>query len=101
MWAWRYKPGIEKIQSCAYWHKDGVAHYAETESDFPFSVNPGDAVVIEIRKAGKNWFVDFIAADGLLKKPVTAKGTPIRPIGLWFGGNNPAPQEMTIFINKK
>lgn len=100
MWAWRYKPVFDRIQLCAYWHENGVAHYAETENDFPFACNPGEEITISIRKAGKDWFVDFRAHDGYFQKPVTAKGTPIRPIGVYFGGNRPAPQDIEIFIHK-
>jgi len=100
MWAWRWRPEIQRIELCAYWHRDGVAHYAETENDFPFACNPGEEITISIRKAGGDWFVDFRAADGFFQKPTTAKGSPLRVIGLWFGGNRPAPQEMSIILSK-
>ena len=101
MWAWRWSPAIGRIQLCAYWHKGGKAFYAETENDFPFAVALVEDLVIRIFKTGKVWAVQFTAANGTFSRITTATGTPVRPIGLWFGGNRPAPKEMSIFLDRK
>lgn len=100
MWAWRYLPHIFRMQLCAYWHVDGKAHYAETEGDSPFALEPGQPVTIELYKENGVWIVSFKSEGGYLRKETTAKGCPIRPIGLWFGGNKPAPKQMDILLSK-
>jgi len=100
MWAWRWNPTLQRIQLCAYWHVKGQAFYAETQNDFPFAVALEQEFTVRIYKPGVFWHVMFQTIDGTKIIETSAQGRPIRPIGLWFGGNQPAPQAMTVFIEK-
>jgi len=99
MWAWRYAPEIRKMELSAYWHEKGKAHYAETENFEPVIVDFNEEIEVRIYKPGVHWFVDFTRKNGSLYSVNTEmKGWPIRPIGLYFGGNKPAPKDMEVSI---
>lgn len=99
MWAWRYAPETRKLELSAYWHENGETHYAETENSAPVIVGFNEEIEIRIYKPGVHWYVDFTRKNGSLYSVQTGlKGWPIRPIGLYFGGNNVAPKGMDVSV---
>ena len=101
MWAWRWNPVQQRIQLCAYWHRDGKAYFAEnTDDNLPFAVRLGQEFIVRVYKQGVTWFVSFKTYDGFKTVETTVRGNPVRPIGLWFGGNNLATKAMTVWIEK-
>lgn len=112
MWAWRYNPALELVEMSMYAHVDGLRWVARNE------LRPSEGEVLNRVAIGENarislkidWDecnydmnIQVVGEDesypGII--PFTHDKHTGRTIGAWFGGNNPAPNKMSIYIERK
>lgn len=110
MWSWRYNPLTQLIEVGLYAHVDGKA----LKFGKPLaSVAIGDAVEINlsVNYEGKYYFMEFIAYRGTQiaelmeatrenRVDFTHKKCLVREINPWFGGQQKAPQRMSIQVDR-
>ena len=106
MWAWRYNPGTDKIELGLYCHVDGRREIAidVRGRQALLSVAIGEIVTVELEVEDSAYAMRF---DCLSSETVTAaipfthRKKTIRTINPWFGGNNPAPHTMNLYLHRK
>jgi hypothetical protein len=108
MWAWRYNPQVDQIELCGYWHNAGIRYIGEGPELWQMRVNFGERVKVRIYRQGQSWRVKFTRLD-VDKEPMESveagqviyTGKYGYRIGLWFGGNLPAPTDMEVWYDFK
>lgn len=109
MWAFRYDPELDLIDLTAYCHVDGkrVIYKDILSSEIISKVMIGDDIDIVLvfdyfQKVYKFSFQvvgnPYKATCGI---PFKHGKKLIRTIAAWFGGNNPAPQRIDLFLNRE
>lgn len=107
MWAWRNTPSVSGIELAAYFHKDGKTVIGDEFGIVAMVCNFGERVKIQVWRAFKSWRVTFVKLD------VDGNGIEYAEqqldfgkahelgyrVGLWFGGNQPAPQKMQVWVD--
>ena len=97
MWAWRYNPFANSFEFTGYVHGKSGAVVKEDKNFF--SAAPGEPVGITVMVNPDH--VTFMFQGTLEGKtivlPIDFKpGRLGRGIGAWFGGNNPAPKNLSF-----
>lgn len=91
---WSYNPKTEKATYCAYYYRDGK-HYVETMGELA----KGDTHTVYIEVLKDSYTV--VTADKVLTIPRTSKWWgPRYFLFPYFGGQQVAPKEFKIKINK-
>ena len=106
MWSWRYNPVTDNIELGMYCHVDGKRVIVKAhKSEAMQTVKIGEAVRIRLTIARnlKAYGMEFNTATNAAgaSVPFTHSKKTARTIGAWFGGNNPAPHTMNIYILRK
>lgn len=106
LWGWRHTPGAG-IDLTGYFHENGERQIGIPEQLVAMTVQPGERVFIEVWRAFFTWKVTFVRlnADGEGIAFAEHERTFKRSfalgyrVGLWFGGNQPAPQGMQVWAD--
>lgn len=112
MWAWRYNPALELVELAMYAHVDGLRWVARnelrpSEGEILNRIAIGETARISLKVDYEEGNYDMniqVVGDnesypGII--PFTHEKEIARTIGVWFGGNNPAPNKMDLFIERK
>ena len=93
---WAYNPDTGRVDLSAYCYHSGVRAIAPLLS---VAIGEPATVSIEMRGAGDVWLTARVGAAGgqWVLRPVLGRWG-LR-LGLFFGGNNPAPHEMAIGLD--
>ncbi len=105
MWGWRWNPTIDLFEITGYFHRDNKALYAENNfGGKTFKVTVGEYFYVR--------FIKNIAGDDFYRVIIHNKNNTKyltyevqydqlkccdRNIGSWFGGNQSAPNTISIF----
>lgn len=106
MWAWRHTPGVG-IELSGYFHEAGQTYIGMPGELAAMVVQPGDKVKIQVWRAFDTWKVTFVKLDAQgngidyaeHEKMFSRYHKTGYRIGLWFGGNQPAPNEMQVWVD--
>ena len=109
MWAWRYNLKSDKIDLTLYVNRGGKHEIGEGDKLVLLSVPIAqNARIVLTYSGGGNWSLTVAHRD--VEGRVVDIGTMYTNIktptilwrlGLWFGGNQPAPQEMQVWVDFK
>lgn len=108
MWAWRHTPGVG-IELAGYFHENGKTYIGMPGEMVAMVAQPGDRVKIHVWRAFDTWKITFVklAPDDTAleyaeqEKMFSRLHTVGYRIGLWFGGNQPAPRDMQVWVDYK
>lgn len=109
MWGWRYQPKNDMIQLCLYINKDGKKQIGHDGDLVQLEIPIAERAKIQLTYLGGNtWAMGFYWLDAddriidaelvhfTIKTP-----TILYRLGLWFGGNRPAPNDMQVWVDLK
>lgn len=109
MWAWRYNPKGDKVDITLYVNRNGKNEIGEPGKLVLLGVPVAERVRITLTySGGGNWsltaahrdasgrVVDIATMYNNIKTPAV-----LWRLGLWFGGNQPAPNEMQVWVDFK
>ena len=116
MWGWRYNPHTGLVELTAYCHIDGKRPFLkynpyagakglkDGEVCLEVGFNQAAKIVLEVDWKNKTYRFTFHVHSTTAKYPVGVAFNHGkrwgRLIGLWFGGNNSAPQKMDVFLSR-
>ena len=109
MWAWRYNPKRDVIELALYVNRSGKHEIGSEGEIRTFAVPIAQkARLVLTYSGGGNWSLTMFrldADDNVLDVETTYTNIRTPPVvwrlGLWFGGNQPAPQEMQVWVDFK
>lgn len=116
MWGWRYNPQAGVIELTAYCHIDGKRPFLKAnpyatakglkdgEVCLEVKFNQSAKIVLLVDWEAKTYQFIFRVHNSDEKWIVGVGFSHLkrwgRLIGLWFGGNNPAPKKMDVFLSR-
>lgn len=109
MCGWRYNPTINKFELTPYWHDETGKNHFFTENLFTVDVDElffVDFIITEDakvkvafeRERTNNLVYNYYTEYTLSNSPVPKKLA--RHINSWFGGQLPAPQDMSKYVGR-
>jgi hypothetical protein len=109
MWAWRYNPKIDRIDLTLYVNRGGKIEIGgDPGLVLMFLPIAEKARLVLTYSGGGNWSltVFHLDQDDKVLDRETAYNNIKTPavmwrLGLWFGGNRPAPQKMQVWVDFK
>lgn len=111
MWAWRYNPKAQGMQIALYVNRNGAKEIGHDGKLVQIdNIAFGQKCRIElVYLGGGNWVMRFFTADKGASHSYLVATTHVKiktptlvyRLGLWFGGNQAAPQTMQVWVDYK
>lgn len=102
MWSWRYNPATDLMELGLYCHVDGKVVRAKPHGTEVLATVPrGHEIEIRLTIGRNLKAYGMEVGDSGAIIPYTHDKRTARTINAWFGGNLPAPHDMSVHIERK